>query len=138
MIRRPPRSTRTDTLFPYTTLFRSHALGTALIDGALAVAHDDMIVRHAHRLYQFGAGDRRRPGAVDDHPDVRKLAPGQVTGVDQAGGGDDRGAVLVVVKDGDVHPFLQRRFEDRKSVVAGKSVSVRVDLGGRRIIKKKK
>src|SRR3546814_7423346 len=24
MIRRPPRSTRTDTLFPYTTLFRSH------------------------------------------------------------------------------------------------------------------
>src|SRR3546814_4189468 len=28
MIRRPPRSTRTDTLFPYTTLFRS-AVGTA-------------------------------------------------------------------------------------------------------------
>src|SRR3546814_10176770 len=28
MIRRPPRSTRTDTLFPYTTLFRS-ALGNA-------------------------------------------------------------------------------------------------------------
>src|SRR3546814_9935168 len=26
MIRRPPRSTRTDTLFPYTPLFRSHAL----------------------------------------------------------------------------------------------------------------
>src|SRR3546814_20442539 len=25
MIRRPPRSTRTDTLFPYTTLFRSQA-----------------------------------------------------------------------------------------------------------------
>src|SRR3546814_17142128 len=25
MIRRPPTSTRTDTLFPYTTLFRSHA-----------------------------------------------------------------------------------------------------------------
>src|SRR3546814_7834791 len=28
MIRRPPRSTRTDTLFPYTTLFRSPAGGT--------------------------------------------------------------------------------------------------------------
>src|SRR3546814_12350747 len=27
MIRRPPRSTRTDTLFPYTTLFRSQILG---------------------------------------------------------------------------------------------------------------
>src|SRR3546814_2579662 len=29
MIRRPPRSTRTDTLFPYTTLFRSHSLPPA-------------------------------------------------------------------------------------------------------------
>src|SRR3546814_1618354 len=27
MIRRPPRSTRTDTLFPYTTLFRSRVIG---------------------------------------------------------------------------------------------------------------
>src|SRR3546814_17644363 len=31
----------------------------------------------------------------------------------------------------------QRQQRDRKSVVSGKSVSVRVDLGGRRIIKKK-
>src|SRR3546814_13154974 len=30
MIRRPPRSTRTDTLFPYTTLFRSHPLTKAV------------------------------------------------------------------------------------------------------------
>src|SRR3546814_4231311 len=30
MIRRPPRSTRTDTLFPYTTLFRSRWLGGML------------------------------------------------------------------------------------------------------------
>src|SRR3546814_20915995 len=29
MIRRPPRSTRTDTLFPYTTLFRSSGLASA-------------------------------------------------------------------------------------------------------------
>src|SRR3546814_9519276 len=29
MIRRPPRATRTDTLFPYTTLFRSQALSFA-------------------------------------------------------------------------------------------------------------
>src|SRR3546814_1788246 len=29
MIRRPPRSTRTDTLFPYTTLFRSSVFPTA-------------------------------------------------------------------------------------------------------------
>src|SRR3546814_4950820 len=41
MIRRPPRSTRTDTLFPYTTLFRSaidrrrHARATGEIDRRL-------------------------------------------------------------------------------------------------------
>src|SRR3546814_4745916 len=35
MIRRPPRSTRTDTLFPYTTLFRSLAKKYGLYDAAL-------------------------------------------------------------------------------------------------------
>src|SRR3546814_12917834 len=34
MLRRPPRSTRTDTLFPYTTLFRSAQ--AAIADGAFA------------------------------------------------------------------------------------------------------
>src|SRR3546814_2760659 len=40
MIRRPPRSTRTDTLFPYTTLFRSvfvRALGATFGHGVLFV-----------------------------------------------------------------------------------------------------
>src|SRR3546814_2077344 len=31
MVRRPPRSTRTDTLFPYTTLFRSDPGGVMLV-----------------------------------------------------------------------------------------------------------
>src|SRR3546814_4159546 len=34
MIRRPPRSTRTDTLFPYTTLFRSRFLPARARSGA--------------------------------------------------------------------------------------------------------
>src|SRR3546814_12735118 len=37
MIRRPPRSTRTDTLFPYTTLFRSPLPSTALMLGVPAM-----------------------------------------------------------------------------------------------------
>src|SRR3546814_7541690 len=37
MIRRPPRSTRTDTLFPYTTLFRSNE-GSMFLCGPLAFA----------------------------------------------------------------------------------------------------
>src|SRR3546814_13157147 len=35
-IRRPPRSTRTDTLFPYTTLFRSKRLDLLLVERGLA------------------------------------------------------------------------------------------------------
>src|SRR3546814_18744882 len=36
MIRRPPRSTRTDTLFPYTTLFRANAG----VEGRMCALHD--------------------------------------------------------------------------------------------------
>src|SRR3546814_6509827 len=42
MIRRPPRSTRTDTLFPYTTLFRSdvdHSLGA--VGGQHRIVEED-------------------------------------------------------------------------------------------------
>src|SRR3546814_18474065 len=38
MLRRPPRSTRTDTLFPYTTLFRSHLTMTDRFRLAAVVA----------------------------------------------------------------------------------------------------
>src|SRR3546814_11211591 len=41
MIRRPPRSTRTDTLFPYTTLFRSNDALTELEAGPAAVFSSD-------------------------------------------------------------------------------------------------
>src|SRR3546814_13845276 len=37
MIRRPPRSTRTDTLFPYTTLFRSRDLSTRVLGQDLSM-----------------------------------------------------------------------------------------------------
>src|SRR3546814_13956128 len=50
MIRRPPRSTRTDTLFPYTTLFRS-LLGREIDHPALREALADM---PADRMHQMG------------------------------------------------------------------------------------
>src|SRR3546814_12437435 len=46
MIRRPPRSTRTDTLFPYTTLFRSYS-PAAFTPRALAAE----IAEHDRRYY---------------------------------------------------------------------------------------
>src|SRR3546814_10560594 len=62
MIRRPPRSTRTDTLFPYTTLFRSGSDGSP-------------IARPCERARSGG-----RPGRVISIPDGRG-GPGRDTRV---------------------------------------------------------
>src|SRR3546814_6629778 len=71
MIRRPPRSTRTDTLFPYTTLFRSHVgdrQGTFVATPARAVypAYNKVDLRAsltqgswAVNLYAKNIGDTR-------------------------------------------------------------------------------
>src|SRR3546814_19565078 len=64
MIRQPPRSTRTDTLFPYTTLFRSigvnrghrpvmagiHRLEHVERLAGAHLAHDDPVGAHAQRV----------------------------------------------------------------------------------------
>src|SRR3546814_19028247 len=65
MIRRPPRSTRTDTLFPYTTLFRS--IGNVGDIGAAAdhvQAPGPSLHRHPHLESDPGFGHRSRE-AID-------------------------------------------------------------------------
>src|SRR3546814_16765539 len=63
MIRRPPKSTRTDTLFPYTTLFRSD------MDFLVGLGHLDRganLARHAmrDRVEMFGTVERDRRDPV--------------------------------------------------------------------------
>src|SRR3546814_5966143 len=54
MIRRPPRSTRTDTLFPYTTLFRSGQKLRALGESrqVLCVTHLPQVAAQGHAHYR--------------------------------------------------------------------------------------
>src|SRR3546814_7516582 len=54
MIRRPPRSTRTDTLLPYTTLFRSTARRGGDDDAPLPRRQ----ASRRHGLSRYAAGDR--------------------------------------------------------------------------------
>src|SRR3546814_7304909 len=62
MIRRPPRSTRTDTLFPYTTLFRS-GIGAAGAGGVGRSAAGDRAVRGAgQRQVDAGGGIAAKAG----------------------------------------------------------------------------
>src|SRR3546814_3277272 len=73
MIRRPPRSTRTDTLFPYTTLFRS-----AVFEAPAIVARlDDIAV--------VGDAVEQRRGHLGIAEDGGPLAEREVRGDDDAG-----------------------------------------------------
>src|SRR3546814_12560326 len=65
MIRRPPRSTRTDTLFPYTTLFRS-AGHVAADERARAVVEVLRPARHIAAHGQAGRGRCRKAVALDE------------------------------------------------------------------------
>src|SRR3546814_2194829 len=69
MIRRPPRSTRTDTLFPYTTLFRSRP--------ATRIANRFARTRQARRRGRVRqsdcAGGRRRPHAARSEEHTSEL-----------------------------------------------------------------
>src|SRR3546814_12481952 len=86
MRRRPPRSTRTDTLFPYTTLFRS-AGGRAVADndatatigsGNTANAGNDVIVADSGSTGDVLAGDAASVGTAGD--DARVTNDAQATG----------------------------------------------------------
>src|SRR3546814_11183068 len=72
MIRRPPRSTRTDTLFPYTTLFRSGSFAVGTACGQKEEAGDqDRQSRKAISADPARAVGQRR----DRHPDDAQRVP---------------------------------------------------------------
>src|SRR3546814_11546304 len=64
MLRRPPISTHTDTLFPYTTLFRSDFGDREL---RFAAAHETQPVRPDERAGDQIAEHRTEPEAAEDH-----------------------------------------------------------------------
>src|SRR3546814_21158338 len=71
MLRRPPRSTRTDTLFPYTTLFRS------VLPPPPPVTADAATVNKGRDLYNGYCGMCHGPNAMSGGviPDLRYLTP---------------------------------------------------------------
>src|SRR3546814_20843319 len=84
LIRRPPRSTRTATLFPYTTLFRSPASsGEDDLAEHVALSHrGEALTGLVHR---DGAVDQRtRTRGVEELGQRRQLGPGAHGGADHA------------------------------------------------------
>src|SRR3546814_19087537 len=121
MIRRPPRATRTDTLFPYTTLFRSaHGVTTgqigqmpfAFVRAVVALRAQHMAKR---RHVRFHFRKRRRANVGDHAIELRVL-----TGIEIGTRWRTRRRVAVELRE----PGTARGA--RKSVVEGSSVAGRV------------
>src|SRR3546814_20819870 len=108
MIRRPPRSTRTDTLFPYTTLFRSdvgelraeladhlRALGLATGERARRAVEAQVAQADLHEgveAVEQLAEQRRDRGLVEPAHPLRQVADLHGAGVGDADAGDLRRA----------------------------------------------
>src|SRR3546814_17255317 len=142
MIRRPPRSTRPDTLFPYTTLFRS--LGRAIqgLNQTIELARHPGELGYRVELDEPLAvrGVPVGPQAAGHPLEAAQIAPQ----VGEERQDDDRHEDVDHARDPDFRRLVQPLAEgdaqdvdgDRKSVVRGTSVSSRVELAGLRGLKK--
>src|SRR3546814_7768045 len=107
MIRRPPRSTRTDTLFPYTTLFRSHPPHRAFQPGEDRFADqimadvelgelgdgrdgDDIVVGQAMARVRLDAVLPRERGGVGEAAELGGAVLALGTGISAGVAFDDR------------------------------------------------
>src|SRR3546814_16930059 len=120
MILRPPRSTRTDTLFPYTTLFRS-GIYRCIEFAELDI--DDGFQCETQSIYLTAAR----------HP-----SPAIERGFLLGNRMELLNRVVKQIGKAFTADLTEGAEEDRKRVVEGKSVAVRVDHGGWSINKKKK
>src|SRR3546814_12878948 len=117
MIRRPPRSTRTDTLFPYTTLFRSGVYRGALGPVQGLKRKQGTLLKSATPVTLL------RVIMIEN----QKIRPAQVVG--------PLGEHMTLES---LPTVDTTRWGERKGGVEGKSEAVRVGIGGRSNIKKKK
>src|SRR3546814_19951609 len=158
MIRRPPRSTRTDTLLPYTTLFRSEGFGNPAETPAPKSSPAPGSAPTPTPAPTNGAA----PPSVAPTLGTTTVTPAADAGEEEEEGEEVEsgglkydlppGARHLLTRIGPLTPEtgglapdafgVRGQYAaaniDRKSVLEGKSVSVRVTLGCRRILKNTK
>src|SRR3546814_15949985 len=127
MIRRPPRSTRTDPLFPYTMLFRSEELACRLgcgrgYSGTLSM-NEVAAASAAHKrrtYFRRSTEERLLPDQVGRQGQITHLALRLL--------GREKAIALLNAQHASLGSRPLDLATERKSVVEGKSVSVRVDI----------
>src|SRR3546814_5673487 len=110
MIPRPPRSTRTDTLFPYTTLFRSVQSRDGKVSASICGGPPDRAGEISAWLH---AGAHRA-----DCPSLRIFAPGAFVRHVQASCRGDSGALSATQARGGHEVRSQAPYLSRESRVA--------------------
>src|SRR3546814_14918781 len=115
MIRRPPRSTRTDTLLPYTTRVRSVQLSGKQCGDRECEGHRKSDVPHVKQRRMKDQAD-----ILQERIQIPSVLRDREKSFEGLGGQQDE--------------QQETGRQDRKSVVEGQSVSVRVDPGGRRLM----
>src|SRR3546814_285011 len=110
IIRRPPRSTRTDTLFPYTTLFRSDPGRLLQPHGGRRRAGADALLPRHRQCFVLSARSARPPPLPEPHRHRQRVEPEAPPGVAD---GDGQPPLL---GDGDA----RRRLPVRSCDHAGK------------------
>src|SRR3546814_14045181 len=132
MIRPPPRSTRTDTLFPYTTLFRSDPAGVASLVATTGPV--DVLVNNAGVPPGFGlpapfvatTPEDWRPWMALNVDAVMRLCHGYLGGMQAAGWG----RILTIVSDaGRTGEPGQVVYGAAKAAAMGLSRGIRVEGG---------
>src|SRR3546814_13328880 len=150
MILRPPRSTRTDTLFPYTTLFRSPfdtpASPALRVNGernphsahrALKWSDHKTIVSRVRPLPPVRPECFAQRNVSRDRAQQLNSPSPEPSLQSHAGGAPSYAAHHPAGRIGPTPADLRPPRAERKAGVTGKTGSVRLDSGGRRITKKK-
>src|SRR3546814_14169241 len=123
MIRRPPRSTRPDTLFPYTTLFRSGTDAASGIDPTGKLLHEaapgGVYLNHLSALFSRGAAGpgalyNRSSYAYEDAPGPRSISR---VFMPLAGDGSSVDMLMIGQKATRDLRSGKSAWQDRKSVV---------------------
>src|SRR3546814_20997779 len=127
MIRRPPRSTRTDTLFPYTTLFRSWT-----VEGLTHTRKARTVADRLHHLPGVIEAEASAAGTVRV-----EFSRSETTEADISKALADIGVQHRPAPGMPEAVAAKPHRQDRKSVGSGKRGSVSVGLGGCREMKKK-
>src|SRR5687767_14216740 len=89
-----------------------HSLAAALVNDALRIAENDVVCGDPQGLDQLDAGDRSCARAIAHELEILEIAPRDLQGIDEPGSSDDGGAMLVIVKDRNVHELAQALLDD--------------------------